>query len=105
MLAMQLDFANARRYLPPNLGEGMDDKEDVFGALVGSLVGSLVYKGSRALARLTPSKQKLETPMLALPNTEGDYNVKEITRNELNERTSIRTRFLKQSCNCVMPKD
>jgi hypothetical protein len=105
MLAMQLDFANAGRHLPPNLGEGMDDEEDVFGAPVGSPVGSPVYKGSRAPARLTPSKQKLETPVLALPDTEGDYDVKEITRNELNERTSIRTRFLKQSCNCVMPKD
>ena len=53
---MQLDFANTKRHLPPNLGEGMDDEEDVFGALVGSLVSSLVYKGSRAPARLTPLK-------------------------------------------------
>jgi hypothetical protein len=42
--------------------------------------------------------------MLALPNIEGDYNVKEITRNKLNKRTSIRTRFLKQSCNYIIPK-
>ena len=102
---MQLDFANTKRHLPPNLREGIDDKEDVFSALVSSLVGSLIYKGSRAPARLTPLKQKLETPVLTLPNTEGDYNIKEITRNELNKRTSIRTRFLKQSCNYVMPKD
>jgi hypothetical protein len=56
MLVIQLDFANAKRHLPLNLREGIDNKEDVFSALVGSLVGSLVYKGSRALARLTPSK-------------------------------------------------
>ena len=105
MLVIQLDFANARRHLPPNLREGIDNKEDVFSALVSSLIGSLVYKGSRAPACLTPSKQKLETPVLALPNTEGDYNVKEIIRNKLNERTNIQTRFLKQSCNYIMPKD
>ena len=56
------------------------------------------------MARLTPSRQKLEIPVLGLPDTEGDYDIKEITRGELNERTSIRTRFLKQSCNCVMSK-
>ena len=42
--------------------------------------------------------------MLSLLDTEGDYDIKEITRGELNERTSIRTRFLKQSYNYVMPK-
>jgi len=42
--------------------------------------------------------------VLSLPDTEEDYDIKEITRGELNERTSIRTRFLKQSYNCVMPK-
>jgi hypothetical protein len=89
MLVIQLDFANARRHLPPNLREGIDNKEDIFSALVGSLVGSLVYKRSRAPARLTPSKQKLKTLVLTLPNTKGDYNIKEITRNELNKRTSI----------------
>ena len=47
---------NIRRHLPSNLKEGINNKEDVFSALVGSLVGSLVYKGSRALARLTPLK-------------------------------------------------
>ena len=86
---MQLNFANTRRHLPLNLKEGIDNKEDVFSALVGSLVGSLIYKGSRAPARLTPLKQKLKTPVLALSNTERDYNIKEITRNKLNERTSI----------------
>jgi hypothetical protein len=43
--------------------------------------------------------------MLALPNIKGDYNIKEIIRNKLNKRTSIQTRFLKQSCNYIMPKD
>jgi hypothetical protein len=86
---MQLNFANTKRHLPLNLREGINNKEDVFSAPVSSLVGSLIYKGSRALARLTPLKQKLKTPMLALPNTKGDYNIKEIIRNELNKRTNI----------------
>jgi hypothetical protein len=42
--------------------------------------------------------------MLGLPNTEGDYNIKEIIRDELNKRTSIRICFLKQGCNYVIPK-
>ena len=95
ILIIQLNFTNIKRHLPLNLKEGIDNKEDVFSALVSSLVGSLVYKGSRAPARLTPSKQKLKTPMLTLPDIEGDYNIKEITRNKFNKRTSIRTRFLK----------
>jgi hypothetical protein len=42
--------------------------------------------------------------MLSLPNIEGDYNIKEITRDKLNKQSSIRIRFLKQGCNYVMPK-
>jgi hypothetical protein len=56
------------------------------------------------LARLTPSRQKLEILILGLPDTERDYDIEEITKGELNKRTSIRTRFLKQSYNYVMPK-
>ena len=104
-LIIQLDFANTRRYLPPNLREGINNKEDVFSALIGSLVGSLIYKGSRASACLTPLKQKLKTLILTLPNIKGDYNIKEIIRNKLNKRTNIQTCFLKQSCNYIIPKD
>jgi hypothetical protein len=42
--------------------------------------------------------------MLSLLNIEGDYIIKEITRDKLNKQTSIRIYFLKQGYNYVMPK-
>jgi hypothetical protein len=61
------------------------------------------HSGGRGVS-LTPLKEKVETPVPTLPNTEGDYNVKEITRDKLNKRTNVRTLFLKQSCIYIMPK-
>ena len=97
---MQRDFANTGGNVTFRTSGGIVEVR----RSAESLDGSPVQQGGGALARLTPSRQKLEIPVLGLPDTEGDYDIKEITRGELNERTSIRTRFLKQSYNCVMLK-
>jgi hypothetical protein len=123
--AMQHDlgeaFSQARLQRPGPIGGGAGSasagwQEDPgldfdFGGGFGEVVGPPVYGSTPRKARgggrgvgLTPLKEKVETPVPALPDTEGDYDVKEITRDELNERTSVRTLFLKQSCICIMPK-
>ena len=91
MSVMQRDFANIRGNVTFRTSGGI---VEVRGS-AESLDGSLVQQRGGALARLTPSRQKLEILVLSLPDTERDYDIKEITRGELNERTSIRTRFLK----------